>query len=196
MKQCANIVLVLACIASFAAILLSIYPGVLQDILFIMMLTSIIWLPLALILSVVWLVLMVRSKVRLVDWPWIRYGLAAAILGSTFVLVRYYVPRRLAFMASLSQFEAWVAQAPVHKYGGTPLNQRLGAFMVEDYAADPRGGVYFRVNQGGDGIGPDVMSYGFTYQPNRSGTPYGASSYSLYRLGSGWYWFRASDDWY
>jgi hypothetical protein len=195
-KLWANIFLFLACAASVAAVLLSIYPGMLRDLMFVLMLTSIIWLPLAAVLGIVWLVLMVRSKARLIDWPWVRYGLAAVVLGSAFVLVLYYVPRRLAFMASLAQFQALVAQAPVQEYGGTALNQRLGVFMVEDYAADQRGGVYFRVYQGGDGIGPDVMSYGFTYQPNRAGTPYGASSYSLYRLGSGWYWFHASDDWY
>ncbi len=196
MKLTANIVLLLACVASITAIGLSVYPGVLRDLLFMLLLTSVIWLPVCAIAGVVWLVMMLRSRVRFIQWPWIRYGLAGVILMSTFVLLRYYVPRRLAFMASLPKFEALVAQAPVHEYGGTPLNQRLGVFMVEDYAADVRGGVYFRVYQGNDGIGPDIMTYGFTHRPNRSGTPYGASGYKLYRLGSGWYWFHASDDWY
>ena len=68
--------------------------------------------------------------------------------------------------------------------------------MVDEYTADPRGGVYFRVHRGHDGIGPDVMSYGFVYKPNRIGTPFGAAGYHLFRLGNDWYWFRASDDWF
>ena len=196
MKMAANLVLLLACAASVAAVVLSVYPGILRDVLFVLVLASILWLPLAAIAAVAWLVLMIRSKVRFIDWPWLRYGLAAAILLSTFVLVLFYVPRRLAFAYSISDFQALVEQAPVHESGGEPLNQRVGVFMVQDYAADPRGGVYFRVYQGGDGIGPDIMSYGFVHQPNREGTPYGAARYGLYHLGSGWYWFRASDDWY
>ena len=76
------------------------------------------------------------------------------------------------------------------------MNQRLGIYLVDEYAADPRGGVYFRVYSGTDGIGPDQMSYGFAYKPNRKGTPFGAARHRLFRLGNDWYWFRASDDWH
>ena len=85
-------------------------------------------------------------------------------------------------------------RSPTHD--GAPLNRRLGFYGVDEYAADPRGGVYFRVYTGGDGIGPDQMSYGFAHKPNSEGSPFGAASYRVHRLGGDWFWFEASDDWY
>ena len=86
--------------------------------------------------------------------------------------------------------------APPSSDRALPLNRRLGIFQVDEYAADPRGGVYVRVHSGGDGLGPDIMSYGFAYQPNSKGTPFGAAEYQTFAIGRGWYWFRASDDSY
>ena len=84
---------------------------------------------------------------------------------------------------------------PVSDFDGARLDRRLGLYQVERYAADPRGGVYFHVHSGADGIGPDRMNYGFVYQPNSRGTPFGAADYRTYKLGDNWFWFRASDDW-
>ena len=114
----------------------------------------------------------------------------------TLGLLRYYIPRRLVFPITRAAFQQLVQQAPVSTYRGKPLNQHLGIFFVDEYAADSRGGVYFRTYVGHDGIGPDQMSYGFAYQPNPRGTPFGAARYIVRPLGQGWYWFRASDDWY
>jgi len=72
----------------------------------------------------------------------------------------------------------------------------LGIYHVDEWASDQRGGVYFRTGTGPDGIGPDTMSYGFVYRPNREGSPFGASHYMVRRLGGDWYWFRASNDWF
>lgn len=87
-------------------------------------------------------------------------------------------------------------QATPSEFEGVALNRRLGAYEVDEYAADPRGGVFFRVHIGFDGISPDRMSYGFAFKPNRQGTPFGAARYRVYRLGGDWYWFHASNDWH
>ena len=100
----------------------------------------------------------------------------------------------MRFAASLSSFEQVLAQAPASDFDGAPLNQWCGIYRVDKYAADPRGGVYFRVYRGGDGLGPDTMSYGFCHQPIRQGTPFGAARYRIFPLGDNWYWFRVSND--
>ena len=69
-----------------------------------------------------------------------------------------------------------------------------GAYHLIEYAADPRGGVYFVTGQGGDGSGPDTTSYGFVYQPNSQGSPFGRKYYNPVHLFGDWYMFEASDD--
>ena len=71
------------------------------------------------------------------------------------------------------------------------MNRRLGIYEVGEYAADPRGGVYFRVYDGRYNFGPDRMSYGFAYKPNDKGSPFGEARYRVFPLGHDWYWFQA-----
>jgi len=122
--------------------------------------------------------------------------MATWVLFGTCILLQFYVPRRMAFAVSRASFESIVPSARPSEYQGTLLNRRLGIYLVDEYAADSRGGVYFRVYRGSDGLGPDRISYGFAYKPNASGTPFGAAGCQLFRLGNDWYWFRASDDYY
>ncbi len=77
---------------------------------------------------------------------------------------------------------------------GVVANLQLGIYQVDEWAVDPRGGVFFRVNTGGDGLGPDTMSYGFAKHPNSTGTPFGMAKYRTFPLVGDWYWFRASND--
>jgi hypothetical protein len=63
---------------------------------------------------------------------------------------------------------------------------------VDEYAADPRGGVYFRVETAPDG--PDTISYGFAFKPNPEGSPFGNAHYSRTRLTGEWFSYQASDD--
>ncbi len=74
------------------------------------------------------------------------------------------------------------------------MGRWLGVYYVDRYAADPRGGVYFRTHAGPDGIGPDTMSYGFAYKPNPKGTPFGRAGYHLSHVTGNWYVFSASND--
>lgn len=200
-KIVGNIAVAVTVLGCLVLLTLSIYPGVLNDLLFIAILLSFVAVPvLGIILGiaglVVLLVLARRGSLKRPKIPWRRIAVVVTILFSTYVAIKFYVPRRIAFAVSRSAFEQLVLQAPKSDRHGTPLNRWVGIYCVDEYATDPRGGVYFRVHIGPDGIGPDCMSYGFTYAPNTKGTPFGAARYRLFELGNDWYWFCASDDWY
>ena len=196
-KVASNAIITLTTLACVVALAISIYPGVLNDLLFIGILLSLLIVPVVGIFGgIVLVVVACKGKFRGLQIPWMQVAVVCAILFGTYVLLKFYIPRRIAFAASRAAFEQMVSQATPSERQGTPLNRRLGVYKVDEYAADPRGGVYFRVYSGGDGIGPDQMSYGFAYRPNQKGTPFGAARYRLFRLGNDWYWFRASDDWY
>ena len=104
-----------------------------------------------------------------------------------------------------------------------PLERQVGWHVVQDYAADSRGGLYLRVSQAFEGMFPDVVSCGFALHPNAQGTPYGRARYTwseilpvfpeayaaalvryLFHAGHvsvpseslRWFWFCASDDFY
>ena len=194
MKTLGNVVLFSTAIVCPAALAISIYPGVLNDLLFSAILLGILVIPVIAILALVALIVFAYlGKLKYVRPPWAQAAVVFAILSCTFLLLLFYVPRRIAFAASRTAFEELVPQAVEQ---ATHLNRRVGVFEVDDYAADPRGGVYFRVYQGADGIGPDRMSYGFVANPNSEGTPFGAARYCTFSLGHNWHWFCASDDYY
>jgi hypothetical protein len=113
----------------------------------------------------------------------------------SFALILTGIPRRAAFLLSRPAFQGLVATAPASEYEGEALGRLLGVYYVDRYAADPRGGVYFRTHSGPDGIGPDTMSYGFAFRPNAKGLPFGNAGYRLSRMIGDWYCFSASDDW-
>lgn len=193
----ANLAVVLVLLACLLALTSSVYPGVLNDLVFLAILLSFIVAPVVGIIgSITLFVLVWRGRLKGAAIRWGHVAAVIAILFGTYILLKKYVPRRIAFATSRSAFEQLVAQAPASDCQGSTLDKRLGVYRVDEYAADPRGGVYFRVYSGSDGIGPDVMSYGFCYNPNPEGTPFGAAHYRRFRMGNGWCWFRASDDWH
>ena len=197
MKIPGNAIVTLTALACLLALGISIYPGVLNDLLIVAIFLPILVVPIAAFVALIGLIITRRiGKLRGLSIPRRRLAIALAILISTVVLLQFYVPRRLAFAASRAAFEQMIPSAALSESRGASLKRRLGVYTVDEYAADPRGGVYFRVYSGMDGIGPDRMSYGFAHKPNRNGTPFGASNYQLFRLGQDWYWFCASDDWY
>jgi hypothetical protein len=113
----------------------------------------------------------------------------------SFALILTGSPRRIAFRISGPAFQRHVATAPASAYEGKGLGLWLGVYYVDRYAADPRGGVYFRTHAGADGIGPDTMSYGFAFRPNPKGTPFGRAGYRYSHVVGDWYSFSASNDW-
>jgi hypothetical protein len=103
------------------------------------------------------------------------------------------LPRRVAFSISRPSFEAFVHTAEIPDRQ-SPLRQRFGFYRAEAVARDPRGGIYFRTHHGMDGLSPDQMSYGFAFQPNADGSPFGAAGYSTQRISNDWHIFSTSDD--
>lgn len=191
--------------------LLSVYPGVSVDFLLIAVLLSPLWLPALAIGGVTMLIFQARSgRVKAlkpslgrsgedvgVGKPstslWQRIILTSSI-AVCFVLVLIGIPRRIAFLFSRSEFQRHIATAPASEFEGERLGRYLGVYYVDRYAADPRGGAYFRTHTGADGIGPDTMSYGFAFRPNPEGTPFGKAGYRYSHVVGDWFVFSASDD--
>jgi hypothetical protein len=158
---------------------------------------GILVVPLFGILAVVCLVgFALAGALKNVTIPWKQIALTLLLLIGTYGMLRLYIPRRIAFWCSRSSFEKLVEELQAKNEGEQLGETQAGLYRVDEAARDERGGVYFRVYRCRDGIGPDVLSYGFCKEPNSAGSPFGAASYRVYRLGRGWYWFRASDDWF
>jgi amino acid transporter len=178
-----------------AVLIISIYPGAIDSLLFAVTLVSIVSVPMFVVVGIMVLVVLGRrGKLRSIKIPPRIIVAITGILLISYILLKFYIPRRLGFMVSQSAFEQVRVQLPVSRTGKIALNRKLGFYEVDEYANDSRGGVYFRVFSGGSGLGPDVTSYGFAYRPNREGSPFGAADYQVFYLSGDWYWFRVSDD--
>ncbi len=119
-----------------------------------------------------------------------------------FVLVAQF-PVAIGFSASRSQFETAAAEfetiresMPGDEWRVIPFGKWFGIYEVDKVGIDGRGGIYFRVRTGGDGIGPDSTSYGFVKKPNPKGSPFGRKYYDPIHLLGDWYVFEASNDFY
>jgi hypothetical protein len=204
------ILLKVAALGGVFLALLSIYPGVSVDLIFLLVLLFPIWLPVSLVAAFLLPVVRARlARKKSLDLELTGEGigpgkgpihrprgvvLAVLILVLSFASILTGTPRRAALLLSRPAFQRYIATAPATANEGEPLNRFLGVYHVDRYAAAPRGGVYFRTHAGPDGIGPDTMSYGFAYKPNRQGTPFGRADYRLSRIVGDWYAFMASND--
>lgn len=103
---------------------------------------------------------------------------------------------RWAFEASADRFRADAQTVRSDSWNVVNTGDRFGLYRVDKVGIDGRGGIYFRVNTGQDGIGPDRMSYGFVKSPNATGSPFGRSHYEVRQIVDDWYVFQASDDFY
>ncbi|MBD2451928.1 hypothetical protein H6G76_33375 [Nostoc sp. FACHB-152] len=201
MKIFSKIAIYITLLIGVAILIISIYPGALNSFFFPVMLVSIVCVPFAVLAILFWglrtLGIRDLKSIRLrrqTFVPWREVAIIAGIVLVCYVLLKFYIPRRLAFMISRSAFEQVRLQLPISAKGNIKLNRKLGLYEVDEYAMDSRGGVYFRVFWGGDGLSPDTMSYGFVHQPNSEGSPFGAAKYQVFYLYGDWYWFRVSDD--
>jgi hypothetical protein len=196
MRRLGATILGLAVMGSVNLVWLSFYPGTGSNLFLLVLLTSVVWVPLLGIGGIALVVLVVRMRVR--DpadsrAPIVCLFLAGVIPFASFVVAATGVPRRAAFVLCRSSFESLVDSASISEYKGEVLDRRLGIFYVDRYAADSRGGVYFRTTTSPDG--PDETSYGFAYKPNPEGSPFGNACYRTLRLTGDWFLFRASNDW-
>src|SRR5262245_337947 len=99
--------------------------------------------------------------------------------------------QRLAIRRHQPQFEALLANAPPPGDRSTAnLNADLGLYWIDEWGSDARGGTYFRTMVGAP---PERRSFGFAYQPNSDGSPFGDVGYEVHHLSGDWYSFAASD---
>jgi len=153
-------------------------------------------LPLIAMLGLAWLIVVAVAASQskgTKPLPVRQVLVAPLVVGLTYGMLTFYIPRRVAFRAVQSRFESYIQSATVSEDGGKKLDRWLGIYHVDEYAADPRGGVYFRTGSAPDLLAPDTMFYGFAFQPNGQGTPFGARRYLVRPLGRDWYWFQVSD---
>jgi hypothetical protein len=102
--------------------------------------------------------------------PFRHAGAVMLMVLATCALLTFSIPRRIAFATSRSAFQHLVEEVREPDNDRVRLNEWLGFFYVDEYAVDRRGGTYFRVHSGPDGIGPDLMSYGFCQSKFRRNT--------------------------
>ncbi|PHJ60931.1 hypothetical protein VF14_15875 [Nostoc linckia z18] len=200
-KILGKIAICITLLIGVAILIISIYPGALNSFFFPVMLVSIVCVPFAVLAILFWgLRTLGRRDLKSIRLrrqtfvPWREVAIIAGIVLVCYVLLKFYIPRRLAFMISRSAFEQVRVKLPISAKGKITLNRKLGLYEVDEYAMDSRGGAYFRVFSGGDGLSPDTISYGFVHQPNSEGSPFGAAKYQVFYLYGDWYWFRVSDD--
>jgi hypothetical protein len=167
---------------------LSVWPGLMPEILLISAVFAVFWIPILLFGYVL-------TKAQIghhLQRPHVVRNLFIAIAaGST--LCATALPQRLTFFACRNQFDRVIVDLDV--LPRSQVERWFGLYYVHGYDTDSRGGTYFQTYQGTDGIGPDILTSGFAWKPNREGSPYGNSQYSIQWLFGNWYSFSASDDW-
>ncbi|WP_439621598.1 hypothetical protein [Gemmata sp.] len=176
---------------------LAVWPGLLGVVLFGIPLVFV-----SLLLLGFWFLLLIVLGIRdIVNPPtpnmrFRRWGLASAlVMFGTLGLLWFHVPQRVAFAFCSADLQRLTDTAQTSEWGGEEIDSKVGLYRVDQYAADPRGGVFFRTATGPDGLGPDQMSYGFAFRPNGVGTPFGKAHYYQHHLFDDWYMFAVSDDW-
>lgn len=223
MKTLVRIVLVMSIVAAFAGWCLSIVPGRFESFLILILILSIVAIYGIAFIGIVglpvWLFAVWVNYYDIRDWfrkqrtsgkrssfdkGTIVEALAIPCVGMAFLVVCVAkIPESFGFRLSRSAFETAAADYSSQKAemldddrSVVTVGKRFGIYQVDQVGIDGRGGIYFRVNTGQDGIGPDRMSYGFVKNPNRTGSPFGRSRYSVRQIGGEWYLFEASDDFF
>ncbi len=196
MKRFAYILIAVSALFGVGLIVLSLYPGMASTLFDLAFFTALFWIPVVGIAGVVVFVQVIRSLIR--DWrqtmPLVGLFCLSGVVGMLcLILAISGIPRGIAFRASAGEFKSLCSSAQQSEYMGNKLNKRIGVWTVDRYAADPRGGVFFRTGTAADFV--DTISYGFAYHPNTNGTPFGNAGYWLSEVESGWYYFWVSNDW-
>jgi hypothetical protein len=203
-----NSLAILAIFTCGLTLILSIWPGVLQGFaVFIGM--GLLWLGVIAAIAIAGLTLWFRRSQPATRSALRRFISVLLLLAVSYGLLKFYVPRRIAFHLARPAFERRLVEHPA-KPGQRPafepeyaqpadkvswVNAKFGLYDVEQHIADKRGGNYFRVHRHGDGLGPSEVSYGFVKHPNQTGSPFGDAYYQIFPLEEQWYWFEASTDW-
>ncbi len=128
-----------------------------------------------------------------------RIALAALVVAATVLVRASDLPRRVAFEAVRSRFEAMLLATDsidfdTYRTFDPPL--QIGPYVVDACARDSRGGTYFRTASGIAFEIADTTSFGFAKHPNPEGCPFGAKWYVCEDLGGGWSTFVANNDYW
>lgn len=190
----ANLLLLMTLLTCSLTLVLSVYPGILNDWMTLLPI-SLLWLGGLGWLAIALLRFWIRRHESGSRREWQNFVVIGLLLVVSYGLLKFYVPRRMAFSISRPAFEQWLAQNPDRFTEGVELNTKLGLYAVEFVFSGDWQDSYFRTYHHGDGLGPDTVSYGFAFQPNPHQSPLGQANYGVYPLGDRWYWFRASNDW-
>jgi hypothetical protein len=173
---------------------MSIWPGVLEELVFGFLFVCVVPPLLA-----CWWFLLVA--VTILDLPresgdnrrrWGLYALIAAFI--TVGLLWLHVPQRAVFFLYCSEFRRLADDQPADGQRRWELQRRIGPYFIDRWGRDRAGGVYFRTHTAPDGIGPDFMEYGFTLCPVHDGVPFGRTRHRVRNLFGDWYVFEGSDD--
>ena len=179
----------------------SLWPGLLEDVVFDTVLIAIPTIPLAVVtlMIVLWrrhgwpqVIRVVRLDLRQLVWPKRLTLLTIVIALTTQLLLTAEIPRKVAFHLSRPAFEAARINAPTTRFSDQALNQRLGIYWISYYGADDQGGVYFMTGSHGF-IFRDT--YGIAYRPQPGSNPFGNQGNEYHSLSQDWYWFKAHFDW-
>lgn len=195
-----NFVFRMTCLGGLGLLALAIWPGVLDDALL-----SVPYILITLPIIGLWAILLIWLSLReLFDnafspnrKSWIATR-SMLVMFATLAMLLTHVPQRIVFIFFVHQLQPFLIAAPEEKYQGArgrELGIWVGPYWIDRFDFDRRGGVFFRTHVGPDGIGPDQMSYGFAFQPNKQGTPFGNAHCLRQRLFGEWFAFEASDDW-
>lgn len=190
-----KVVIAVVALSCMVVLWLSVYPGLLADYVLIAAIFGFYVIPATAVLTVaILLVLSLKGQLKGFRFPWKHVFVVLSIMFATFLMLLFYVPRRLAFEISRNKFSQAVTAIENGELELPLSNLTVGMYHVDECMTDEFGAIYLRTHSRPDGFSPDQMHYGFAYKPNRSKTPYGAAHYQLHSLGEGWYWFRVSDD--
>ncbi|MBX3451227.1 MAG: hypothetical protein KF777_16795 [Planctomycetaceae bacterium] len=186
--------IVATAVVCVAFLFISIWPGWLNDLIAVALLLTLVASPFMFVaFIVVGFVCYHRGYWPTCQFPEKHAAIAVILLAATFAALKFYLPRRIAFGLCHSSFQDIVDRGIV---SNPEFNTWIGPYYVDQCLVDDQGGIYFRAYASRVGLGPDMMSYGFCRNPSQAGSPFGAAGYRTFPLSAGWYWFRASDDWF
>ena len=127
-----------------------------------------------------------RRREAEVQYLVVRIVAVIIIVGVSIGLAAYQIHLHVAFSFSRTEMEAACARVGE----GLPALGRVGLYHVDHAVTDPRGGVYLRVDSEPDELST-TRSFGFAYEPNRAGSPFGDRRYVTTPLAEGWSYFQA-----
>ncbi len=109
-------ILIVTLVSCVAVVSISIYPAAIDSLLFPILLVSIIYMPIFIIIGIFALIVLKRRGILInIALPWKLIQNIAGILLISSIMLKFYIPRRLAFMASQSAFEQIIVDEKVTK---------------------------------------------------------------------------------